>query len=330
MLHLLLVNHCALVIDGIKSILDSKVSSPVANSNRELATLLLEKLSEEGLITCLKEFGIELISQLTCFTALQQEAIKWADYHTYRCTPFFCEMWITFVSRITGRNPHPTFYQHVTHHILKLLIKQRYTLPSSRELVSEATATSSGNVSSTSNNDLTIEEQNALRYVCGYIVRTVRYILEKSKYDSKEEMIMCLVGMYGDEIDEERGTEAWCNMIDRGGLWHVSDETYELFLEIETVVRRYYRPELASCFAEQKVVEQAILENDRVLFYWSLFTLSIDNSAANKLLKLFIKKYITTRGFYFATSFVELYKKSNNKLLQKGKGLRKELYKSVV
>ena len=83
MLHLLLVNHCALVIDGIKSILDSKVSSPVANSNRELATLLLEKLSEEGLITCLKEFGVELISQLTCFTALQQEAIKWADYHTY-------------------------------------------------------------------------------------------------------------------------------------------------------------------------------------------------------------------------------------------------------
>ena len=119
MLHLLLVNHCALVIDGVKSILDSKVSSPVANSNRELATLLLEKLSEEGLITCLKEFGVELISQLTCFTALQQEAIKWADYHWYQCAPFLCEMWITFISKITGRNPHPTFYQHVTHHILK-------------------------------------------------------------------------------------------------------------------------------------------------------------------------------------------------------------------
>ena len=50
-------------------------------------------------------------------------------------------------------------------------------------------------------------------------MKTVRYILKKSKYDSKEEM--CLVGMCGDEIHEDRGTEAWCNMMDRGVLWHV-------------------------------------------------------------------------------------------------------------
>ena len=42
----------------------------------------------------------------------------------------------------------------------------------------------------------------------------------------------------------------------------MSDETCELFLELEKVVRSYYRPELSSCFVEQKVLEQEILEND--------------------------------------------------------------------
>ncbi len=31
-----------------------------------------------------------------------------------------------------------------------------------------------------------------------------------------------------EEMDEEEGTETWTNELDRGGLWHISDETHAL------------------------------------------------------------------------------------------------------
>ena len=36
----------------------------------------------------------------------------------------------------------------------------------------------------------------------------------------------------GDEVSEE-GTEEWVSKVDRGGLWHVNDETYNVFVALE-------------------------------------------------------------------------------------------------
>ncbi len=36
----------------------------------------------------------------------------------------------------------------------------------------------------------------------------------------------------GDEDNQDAGTESWINMLDRGGLWHVNDEVYELFVSM--------------------------------------------------------------------------------------------------
>ena len=116
---------------------------------------------------------------------------------------------------------------------------------------------------------------------------------------------------------------------DRGGLWHVSDETYELFVAIETKIRQYYKAQQTS-FPERKIIEDAILDNLKVQFCWSLLSLSFDNDIATELLKLIVQQYVNVRGFYFAISFVEMYKKDSNKLLQKGKGIRKELYRSKL
>ena len=42
-------------------------------------------------------------------------------------------------------------------------------------------------------------------------------------------MVLLLMECAGDEMDSNDGTEMWLNMIDRGGLWHVNDQTYSLF-----------------------------------------------------------------------------------------------------
>ena len=41
-------------------------------------------------------------------------------------------------------------------------------------------------------------------------------------------------------MDSDGGTEMWLNMIDRGELWHINDQTYSLFEIMEEEIRRYF------------------------------------------------------------------------------------------
>ncbi len=69
---------------------------------------------------------------------------------------------------------------------------------------------------------LTWEEENALRYVGGYVCRKVQCKIKKSSLAHKAEMLDLVMDLCGDEVDEDEGTETWTNEIDRGGLWHIS------------------------------------------------------------------------------------------------------------
>ena len=77
------------------------------------------------------------------------------------------------------------------------------------------------------------DDQNALRYVAGHVCRKIQAYIDKSSYSNKEDMILFITDLSGDEIDDERGTEDWNNAIDRGGLWHVNDDTYMIFTIVE-------------------------------------------------------------------------------------------------
>ena len=70
------------------------------------------------------------------------------------------------------------------------------------------------------------EEQNTLQYVAGYIIRKVQQKLETSTHPRKVEMVLLLMECAGDELSENFGTKTWTNRIDRGGLWHINDQTY--------------------------------------------------------------------------------------------------------
>ena len=70
-------------------------------------------------------------------------------------------------------------------------------------------------------------EENALRYAAGYIPRALRQKLVRSSHDLKEELILCLEDLLVDEEDLSSDlSEDWTKLIDRGGLKHVSDDTY--------------------------------------------------------------------------------------------------------
>ena len=128
------------------------------------------------------------------------------------------------------------------------------------------------------------------------------------------------------EETEEHDSEKWIKSIDRGGLIHVGDITYMLFLSMEMELRKHLTAVNATSSTGIKHnALQQILKNDDVLFYWGVTSVNWDAVESTKLLELIVEHWITVRGFSFASSFMEKYKKSTKKTTQKSKGIRKTL-----
>lgn len=212
----------------------------------------------------------------------QEKEEMWGAYHLYRSSQDFHQKWIDFVDQAIKRKPSPTFYQFFTHEVFKTLLKMRY--PDS-------------SCSSSTNNDicLTREEENALHYVAGYVVRKIRNNLEPNSDSSKHNMILCIMEMYGDEWDKERGTEDWTNLIDRGGLWHINDQAYDLFYVIEQEVRTHFVP-TARALVEMSTLVNAVLNNEDVLFHWSMLAADTADADTNKLIKMIVELYSIVKG----------------------------------
>ena len=47
--------------------------------------------------------------------------------------------------------------------------------------------------------------------------------------------------LVADEDDEEEASAEWVNLVDRGGLWHITNATFMLFCAIEEAL---YAPNL--------------------------------------------------------------------------------------
>lgn len=71
--------------------------------------------------------------------------------------------------------------------------------------------------------------------------------MESSVHARKEDMVLCLMEL---NEDGDKGTEDWTNLLDRGGLWHVSDTTYSIFYAMEEEIRTYFTLKGASKIKE--------------------------------------------------------------------------------
>ena len=118
----------------------------------------------------------------------------------------------------------------------------------------------------------------------------------------------------------------WTQEINRGGLVQIDDSLYQLLVAIEIEFRKHFT--VANGTANESLKHLAfhgIIENEDVLFYWSMISINWASKEADDLLKMIIEHYITVRGFSFASAFMEKFKQSTKKSTQKSKGLRKNL-----
>lgn len=143
-------------------------------------------------------------------------------------------------------------------------------------------------------------------------------------------MIFCIDGMCGYEL-KDTTTEQWTDAIDRGGLWHVNDNTYYCFYVMEEEIRCHLVVSKITQMNDttRSQIMDALVFNETLRHQWTVAsTVSIDDEHSLKLFKLVLELYLTIRGFAFIKSCLELYKQSSKRQIAKSKGIRKELFVS--
>ena len=89
----------------------------------------------------------------------------------------------------------------------------------------------------------------------------------------------------GDKLDEDEGTEEWINRIDRGGLWHVNNDLYSLFVSMEHEAEQAFK--LTSTIPKENIkkkLKQQIYENGDVQFKWSLLSSEKESHVADVII----------------------------------------------
>ena len=244
----------------------------------------------------------------------------WREYFLLRSSKHFTEEWEKFLDSIPttkSKSGQPLLYQRVTDIIFKELIKEHYQI--SDQSIKGAS--------------LDEREANALRYVAAYVCRHLRRKLEQLNGSQKEEMILCLMTLTkGGEFEEGLGTaEDWTELVDRGGLWRVRENTFHLFCAIEEVVQLQLKSLPKQSTFKIKEVIAAVIADDDVKFYWLIVAADFeieDTDLHNELLYKIIELYLTVRGHSYCSMWLEHYKQREQKNTQRSKGLRKELYSS--
>ena len=138
----------------------------------------------------------------------------------------------------------------------------------------------------------------------------------------KEELTLCLLDLLqdGEEEDDADCSAEWVKAVDRGGLSHVNNAAYCAFLAMALELRKHIGVHKMTDGFKEKVLK-SIIENEDVLFYWTIIATDWEEEEATVLLKLAADLFVTIRGFAFVSFWMELRKQETKKSTQKSKGV---------
>ena len=289
------------------------------------ASEMLEWITEDRGAACHLLFPIACaLKQCIVGLCLQKKSGRekmWRKFHTTRNSSEFIASWAALMSGSLRKSASPLFYQHITDLLFNSLVKMNTPV----QLVAQ-TGTPSR---------LTYEEENALYYVAGYVVRELKKRQSKLKGQQPldKELNLCLTEISNSDVNLEECTgdevsaSDWTIEINRGGLKFVNSETYQFFHAMEMAIRRELTEQKATSISAgfKNDVIKTIKGDEDVLFQWSMVASEWDEQVSERLFGAIVELFVTVRGFGFARQWMEGYKQRNKKTTQKSKGVRKQL-----
>ena len=298
-----------------------KVPSQLAADALHSAKLLLEWSSVPENRDRFDHFASAIVADLQAALPTNVSAIRlkvqrekiWGNYHTIRSSRSYTEKWLGVLELLEGCEACPIFYQFVTDHVFRQLIKTHFPLEQEHHPSQQQSL------------DLTYEEESGLRYAAGYVCRAM-----KKKLGSNDPDMLSCIEELADSSENESSDPSndWTKLASRGGLLTVKDTTYLVFHAMELVVRQFFRKSRINRLTPGAVdvIIEEIKQNEDVAFYWCMAAADMDERLATTLLHGIVKLWVTIRGFSFSSAWVELYKQESKKSLQRSKGLRKALF----
>ena len=172
-------------------------------------------------------------------------------------------------------------------------------------------------------------EENAIYYAAGFVVRKLLHKYMQYANDKAMAFVGLLLNMVGEDTGHtihDTSTyldyvKTWTKSTDRGGLQHVTDDTYRCLLAIESIVYNILK---RGGLKDEVLVK--VVANENVGFLWEIATAGLNDKYSSELLQEVVNLWFTIRGFSVASHLLEQYKKATKSTVKGKKGLRKELH----
>ena len=239
----------------------------------------------------------------------------WIKFHELTSSTEFANEWETFASKLGIGTVSPLLYQHITDIIFESIIK---------ESTSTSTVDFSMSTGATQDCGLTFEEESAIHYVGGYVIRQLK--MDKANVQMLP-LLEQLTYSENSQADDDP-MRHWVNQINRGGLTRITQEAFRCFYNIEITIRRFLKVDNTRDMNEQfnEKVMDSVLNDEDLLFDWCLASqFAVESDIADNCLKKIVKKWISVRGNSFAKNVMEIYKQTSKKGTQKAKPLRSKM-----
>ena len=174
----------------------------------------------ESLYTAEKKIGAAVQKNVSALASCVGRRDKmWGLFHQTRTSSKFIITWEELMILTLHKVASPIFYQYINDDIFKQLVKQQYPLP----------ATS---MEARSLPPFDYQEQNAVWYAAGYVVRHLRQHLERGSHQLKEELVLCLEEMCDDTDNDCSASINWTKHVNKGGLKMVNSKAYHTFFVV--------------------------------------------------------------------------------------------------
>ena len=303
--------------NGFKALPEALQAFKLASQLRQWAEkeenkVLLQKASDK-LTTALKD-----LVKCNPITKYKREQL-WARYYRFVTSDEFNSIWHEILSSTGSQMESECLAFYITDQMFRNLLYKLF--PTFGESTSEL-----GPI------DLTDDELHALGYVGGWLLRSEVKKIERLNHPRKEDLIEALLSFKENSEDtatneDERIVPEWTKVINRGGLYVCNVEYFDFLCAVETVVKglmhRGQEEKMKEGFATK--VKKAVLEDEEVLFLYSILCANIDNAIMDFLLVRLVESYVAVRGHAFAAQWMELHKQKNKQSIQKTRSFRSRL-----
>ncbi len=240
-------------------------------------------------------------------------------FHKVRMSANLRTLWNDLVRSLNIVIDDPLLEQSLYQELFEIVLKEYFDCKSSDCVVKPKA------------DSISPDELNVLRYACGYVAQKLLKRYEKKHGEVMEQYATCLseMAVVGEGADLLTYTKRWLELVNRGGLFPLSDEAFRFFIEVELCVRTYLPHQLMKTHSEVEFatnVHDKIFSDEDVQFHWTLLSQNIhDTVSSDALLMEVIKLWVTIRGFSTTGYWMEVYKEKEKTTIKKSKGLRKTM-----